>query len=365
MKIAVYAICKNEAKHVDRWMDSLLGADGIYVLDTGSTDGTIELLQAYAPRITLNQHTFNPWRFDHARNLSLDLVPTFYDWVFAVDLDEVLDAGWRETVEKTISENPGCNRMWYQYVWNHNADGTPATTLFKEKCHTRTGFRWFHPVHEILRPDSTITERYATCHGFTLHHYADDSKPRTSYLPLLELSVAEEPDDDRNAHYLGREYHFRGQHDKAITELKRHLQLPKAVWKPERANSMRYISRSYAALNLKPEAIRWAMRACAEAPDEREPWLQLAYAYNGVDNHEGCWFAVQQMLRITERPRTYISEPESWGADPYDLAAVSAYYLGDRDKALLYSKLALELDPTNPRLIENLRCISADPTEGE
>ena len=41
-KIYVYAISKNEEKFVDRWMDSLEAADAVYVLDTGSTDNTVQ-----------------------------------------------------------------------------------------------------------------------------------------------------------------------------------------------------------------------------------------------------------------------------------------------------------------------------------
>ena len=44
-----------------------------------------------------------------------------------------------------------------------------------------------------------------TAEGVQLNHYPDFSKPRSQYLPLLELSVKEDPDDDRNMHYLGRE----------------------------------------------------------------------------------------------------------------------------------------------------------------
>ena len=46
MKIYVYAIAKNEAAFARRWMASMAEADGVYVLDTGSTDGTAELLRA-------------------------------------------------------------------------------------------------------------------------------------------------------------------------------------------------------------------------------------------------------------------------------------------------------------------------------
>ena len=43
-KVCVYAICKNEEKFVQRWVESMKEADEIYVLDTGSTDNTICLL---------------------------------------------------------------------------------------------------------------------------------------------------------------------------------------------------------------------------------------------------------------------------------------------------------------------------------
>ena len=44
-KICVYAICKNEIKFIDKWLDNMSEADYIVVLDTGSTDGTYEKLK--------------------------------------------------------------------------------------------------------------------------------------------------------------------------------------------------------------------------------------------------------------------------------------------------------------------------------
>ncbi len=44
--------------------------------------------------------------------------------------------------------------------------------------------------------------------GVCLEHHADRSKSRGQYLPLLELAVEEDPNNDRNVHYLGREYFF-------------------------------------------------------------------------------------------------------------------------------------------------------------
>lgn len=69
-----------------------------------------------------------------------------------------------------------------------------------------------------------------------------------------------------------------------------------------------------------------ALRAIAEAPYLREPWLDAAMeAYLRED-----WYAViyltEQALKITERPRTYISEAASYGSLPYDLASLGYFY---------------------------------------
>ena len=86
MKLCVYAICKNEKKFVDKWLNNMSEADYIVVLDTGSTDGTYEILQA-DPRVTrVEQLIIDPWRFDVARNESLNLVSEDTDICVCIDL---------------------------------------------------------------------------------------------------------------------------------------------------------------------------------------------------------------------------------------------------------------------------------------
>ena len=102
MKVAVYAICKNEEQFVDRWMDSMGEADQVVVLDTGSTDGTVERLRARGAEVTVEQ--IRPWRFDRARNRSLALVPEDVDICVCTDLDEVFHPSRRPSgLRKTMS----------------------------------------------------------------------------------------------------------------------------------------------------------------------------------------------------------------------------------------------------------------------
>ena len=66
-------------------------------------------------------------------------------------------------------------------------------------------------------------EKILTLDNITLNHYPDKTKSRKSYLPLLKLAVKEDPTNDRNMHYLGREYMYYNENDKAIKILKKHL----------------------------------------------------------------------------------------------------------------------------------------------
>ena len=72
-RVCVYAICKNESQFVERFMDSMSEADDICVLDTGSTDDTVEKLRARGAHV--EQKVISPWRFDVARSESLKLIP--------------------------------------------------------------------------------------------------------------------------------------------------------------------------------------------------------------------------------------------------------------------------------------------------
>jgi glycosyltransferase involved in cell wall biosynthesis len=353
MKVVVYTICKNESKFVNSFMDCLSEADAVYVTDTGSTDNTVDLLRARGAIV--NEIVVNPWRFDVARNISLSFVPPDVDICVCIDLDEVLTPGWRKAVEAAWTEN--VTRLRYQYAWSHDEQGNPAVTFWYDKIHKRNGYRWVKPVHEVLQLYNE-TEVQSIADGFMLHHWPDASKSRSSYLGLLELAVKEEPHDDRSAHYLGREYMFHNMYSQAIDTLKRHLLLPSATWHAERSASMRFISRSYLALNNHAEALSWGLRACAEAPKEREPWVDLAnVAYKQHDMHT-VYFAASKALEIKERPMSYICEPFAWGAAPYDFLTISAHALGHLEEAVAAASEAVRLEPTNERLRKNLLAVS-------
>jgi glycosyltransferase involved in cell wall biosynthesis len=362
-KVCVYAICKNEVQFVERWMDSMSEADCVVVLDTGSTDDTAEKLRQRGAQVTVE--TVSPWRFDTARNRSLDLVPPDMDLCVCTDLDEIFHPGWRAALERAWG--PGVSQISYRYTWSFNPDGSEGVVFWSEKVHARHGFRWVHPVHEVL--EWTLPSprgRPVQALGVQLDHHPDPAKSRGQYLPLLELSVREDPEDDRNMHYLGREYMYRGRWDDCIATLSKHLAMPSATWADERAASMRYIARSFGEKGRSGLARDWYLRAIAEAPHLREAYIDLASLLYAQGNWDGVLYFTGCALDIRDRPASYICEAAAWGSLPWDLRGIALYHVGRVSQALEAAEQALALTPGDERLQNNVtffRSLSEARTE--
>lgn len=351
-KICVYAISKNEEKFVKRWYESVKEADSVYVLDTGSTDKTISMLKDLGANVSVKE--IKPWRFDVARNESLKLVPEDCDICVCIDIDEVISKGWRKKLEEIWDDNT--NHLRYIYNWSHDDNGKPLVSFYYEKIHARNGFKWIYPVHEVLE-FSEEKEVFKTTEEIVVDHYPDSTKSRSNYLPLLELSVKENPDNDRNMHYLGREYMFHGKYNEAIDMLIKHLNLKSATWKDERCASMRFIARCYKYLKRYDEAKMWLDKAINEAPYLRDPYVERAMLEYELNNFEDVKKYCLLALEIKNHTKTYINEPFSWNYTIYDLLSISEFYLGNIESSLKWINKATKMEPNNERLINNKKII--------
>lgn len=352
LKICVYAISKNEVGFVERFCNSAKDADVILIADTGSTDGTAEKARecgAMVPSIHIK-----PWRFDLARNAALALIPADIDVCISLDLDEILEPGWREEIERVWKKGE-TTRLRYFFDWGQ------GIKFRYEKIHGRQGYFWWHPVHEYPVNDGRITEVWAETDMLLVSHHPDPTKSRGQYMDLLELSVKEDPDCPRNAFYYARELTFYARWDDAIKALNAYLALPRATWENERSYAMRLLGKSHSELGNMYEAEKWYMRASAEAPWTREPWCELAMLYYRQNRWEDCLNASLRALRITNRDFVYTCDPAVWGYWPHDLAAISAWHLNMPELALKQAELAVEKAPDDQRLVANLQHIKDVP----
>ena len=227
LKICVYAICKNEEKFVDRWVSAMIDeADYVVVLDTGSTDSTVEKLKAYEPFVTVKQYDYfkesGIFRFDRARNDSMKLIPNDVDICAVFDLDQVPQKGWSSIVREEITNG---NKEVRGYIVDHNDSGEEVNRWESRNVHVNDPFFiWTKVIHEGIEyygKDKSYPIIFRE--DFVINHYPDNHKDRTLYKTLLEYACKEYPTDPYYAIYLGIELERRYSKEDACKAFRRAL----------------------------------------------------------------------------------------------------------------------------------------------
>jgi hypothetical protein len=322
LKVVVYGICKNEAKFAERFMVSTVGADQVIVCDTGSTDGTQEILRGLGA--TVYDIVVSPWRFDLARNMALLYVQEA-DVAISMDMDEVLLPGWRDVIESKWQAKTTMLRYPFIHNWDDEAQTIPRLSVWGFKVHCPWAYLWRYPIHETLElRDIATQENIVTLDREILRHYPDPLKlERWDRIELLRKAVSELPDDQRMSHLYGRELWFHGQYEEAVVELKRHLSITQPYIEPQddadgigqtRSTSCRLIGRCLMAIRGSPDEIMvWLLRSVGESPSQREPWMWLAHGWLTVGDRESAQAAAKRGLAITDRLRSIEVEEQCWG----------------------------------------------------
>jgi glycosyltransferase involved in cell wall biosynthesis len=277
VKIAVYAPMKNEAKNISAWAESAKDADCIVLADTGSDDGSYDI----AAEMGLNPYSIciDPWRFDTAYNTVLALVPEDIDVAICLHLDERLQPGWREELEKVYSPEVG--------IYTCNYEFAPTLKYRHERIHRRKGFKWFLPAHEVIEGPGT------KIHSEVSIVQSQGERDRTQDSALIHLAYEESP-NPRTAYYSAREYYYQNDWESSRTLFQKYLNMPDAVYDQERAEACRIMSRM-----VWPDfRERWLLRACSEAPQRRECWGELAEHYSSVRDNIGALYAATNALKI-------------------------------------------------------------------
>jgi len=74
----------------------------------------------------------------------------------SLDLDDVIEKGWRMKLERAWPENSTLGL--YIYNWSFNPAGTLTVQYTHQRIHSRHNYRWIYPTHEILKYTGTEKE---------------------------------------------------------------------------------------------------------------------------------------------------------------------------------------------------------------
>jgi glycosyltransferase involved in cell wall biosynthesis len=346
LKVAIYTIALNEAQNAERWAESAQDADYRIVADTGSTDDTVERLTRAG--VIVHRIAIRPWRFDDARNAAMALIPADVDVCGTMDMDRWLAPGWRGLLQGAWK--PETTALFCKTVYRSSVDDpTPLRSWSTKNFHGRWDYAFRRPVHEAL-VYSGQREVLASCDDIVMYEAQDLTKTtRQQYLPLMELAHRENPNDEQICFWLAREYMWANRHQEGAALLEQYLSLPSSTWNEERSEAMRYLAR------MQPDRkLHWLDRARMEAPHRREIWLDLAEEFHAAEDWLNLFWACSNGVGKTRRTGSYLDDGHCWGFRLFDLGAIAAWRLNAMDQAAIWGRQALDLDPSNERLKNNL-----------
>ena len=232
-KVCVYTICKNEEKNIRKWLESVKDADLVCLIDTGSTDYTIPIIEEFISKSTykptliydiLHQDEFS---FSVARNYCLDVAKTHiiknYDyrmdiynnpdwlhdteWVFvSLDLDEFIEPGGINEIKEKWNSSYDTMEIGVNAI-SFDEDGNKyieSTSFVHHKVHSKD-FHWVRDVHEIIEKPGVREDQWSILYTVITYEHIQDKNKERNYYQLLKNSFNKGDKSSKTLIYLAWE----------------------------------------------------------------------------------------------------------------------------------------------------------------
>lgn len=393
-KVCVYAICKNESKNIEKWIESVKDADLIYIVDTGSTDNSVDIIknimQNSSTKINGCDYIQEEFSFAKARNFALseakrNITNIFGDenynnWVFvALDLDEFMMKDGIEQI-RTIWMNY-FDTMELHGVSLDESLNVESTTPVNHKVHSAY-FHWVRDIHEIIEKDNGDKEnRWRVLSSDIMYTHIQDRTKERNYYDILKRSYDNGDHSSKTCIYLCWELSKRNEYtlemkeyvDKGIYNIKYNND-------DENFGDWQYLVTfyRYGAIYLsnngyKKEAYDLLLYCLDVMKMDGAHQLRCVYR----ELARAAWGAGKKQLGIIyyhvfndlHCPAGYWAEnyslytPEEIAVNLVELSNAYWYIIdGSEDDnleykklSLMYAKLAVQEDPNNTRAAENLK----------
>ncbi len=222
--LSLCMIVKNEEDGLARCLESVQGvADEVVVVDTGSTDRTVEIARAHGARVFHFEWTGD---FSAARNFSLDHAAG--EWILYLDGDEELVAEDRARLRPLLARSRVDG--YYVRCVNFIGEGVDAGAIMHPQFRlfrNRPEYRFVGAIHEQILSVITSQGGKVEVAPIRVHHYGylrkacfDKQKSRRN-IEIIENLLGINPDDSFMRFSLGMEYMRLGEFERALAEYKR------------------------------------------------------------------------------------------------------------------------------------------------
>jgi len=208
-------IIKNEEKYLEKCLLSVSDlVDEIVIVDTGSTDNTLDIIRKY-PDVFIHHYQWNN-NFASARNYAIDKCSG--DYILVLDADEHITEGSRKVLEEIVNKQQ-IGKL--KQVNMFEKDGIIFSSSIYISRFFPKSVRYNGAIHEQLDSNLPRVEM-----GITVTHYGYLNKGKnTRNIPLLLKELSKNPDDSYYHYQLGKEYRILKDFSKASISLKKSYQL--------------------------------------------------------------------------------------------------------------------------------------------
>jgi glycosyltransferase involved in cell wall biosynthesis len=203
-------IVKNEESNIRRCLDSIQWCDDIVIVDTGSTDKTMDIIRKDYPKVRLQEFPWEGNYFSKCRNVALKMVKT--NFTLIIDADEeftFLEGSSPETLKGEFLKLPknmvGCVKIELEDM----VKGKIAATFKPARFFSGTSnLRYKSTIHN----EPVFTGKAAVCGGIKILHYGydlnrDESKVKVDRtVSLLKKKLDANSDDFEAMFYLMQIY---------------------------------------------------------------------------------------------------------------------------------------------------------------
>ncbi|MGN6475473.1 MAG: tetratricopeptide repeat-containing glycosyltransferase [Mycobacteriales bacterium] len=352
--VGLCMIVKNEAHVIERCLASVRPLiDAWTIVDTGSTDGTQEVIRNVMADVPGELHEA-PWRdFGFNRSQALELARDRADYSLVIDADAELDVpnGWRWP-ELTAD----------LYMLRHQLG---ETGWWRESLvATRLPWRFVGVLHEYLECPNPFTRDRID--GPRMVHHPDGARSQgvtaiEKYAldaAVLEEALVHEPDNARYQFYLGRSYSDSQQWDKALQALSRRLTM--GGFEEEIFDALQLIASIHADREADPDTVIAAyLKAYENRPTRAEPLCSLARYLRQHDRFELARLFAARAAEIPQPDDVLFVDASVylWRSD--DELAVASYWTGHYAECAALCRELLESgdlpESERDRVLENLR----------
>lgn len=340
-------IVKNESGSIERTLASVKPfIDRWVIVDTGSTDGTQAIVTRALEGVPGRLVELPFVNFAVTRNAALDLCGTDTEFILWLDADDQLDGGaaLRAFLENERGASEPDREAYFIRVLMGLEFDSPRVVR------SDAGWRFVGAVHEVLAHPHRAPPTRRIPNVAIAHDPADISVARSVRrwerdVPLLEESLARDPNNTRAAFYLARTHWFLEHWDAA--EQAFHRRIAMGGWAEEVYES-KFALGKIAAGQGRPWPETLALYLDAHAFDSRraEPLFEIALHYHATAEHALCLLFARRgwELPFPADARLFVAT-DAYRWQLADLVASSAYWVGEFAMGEAAARQALENGP--------------------